>query len=139
MTKSPSSSSWQRVRAAHANHSFAKAKTMFDDGRFLRSVVLEARAAGLQPARGRSGSDAARRDDAPPLLRKFTSQAISKDPVEAPLTEGADGGGGVRIFPPNLHESLGSYSDCFQTMPRTQSMAEQEIAAESSWSRRMAS
>ena len=134
-----SSSSWQRVRIAHANHSFAKAKTMFDDGRFLRSVVLEARAAGLQPARGRGGSDAARRDDAPPLLRKFTSQAMSKEPQQTPLPEGADGGGGVRIFPPNLHESLGSYAECFQTMPRTQSMAEAELGAESSWTRKMAS
>ena len=44
---------------------------------------------------------------------------LSKEPQQTPLPEGADGGGGVRIFPPNLHESLGSYAECFQTMPRT--------------------
>lgn len=88
-------SSWKRVQEAAAN--WGHAKTMFDDGRYMRSIVAEARAQGLRIAAGR-GADG----EAPPLLRKYAGRAVDKPPVTTELPDGWDGGGGVRIFPPNL-------------------------------------
>lgn len=131
-------SMWDRVRSAHASKAFAHSKTMFDDGRFLRSVVLEAKAAGLQPARGRRGAG---QDEAPPVLRRMTTRGMAKPPKSSDLMEGSEGGGGVRVFPPNLQETLATYSDSFQPaamemMPRTRSMVEDGAAEEASASRK---
>jgi len=90
------------------------AKTMFDDGRFLKSVVAEAASTGLKPSGSRC-SVASSSDEVavPPLLQAMSTRGIEKEPHESPLAETWEGGGGVRIFPPTLDESLEAFSDCF--------------------------
>jgi len=73
-------------------------KTMFDDGRFERSLVEEAHSAGLSPRPSSSSGGA--------ILRQRTSRAITRDPMESELKAGWFGGGGVRLHPPHLDDSL---------------------------------
>ena len=71
---------------------------MFDDGRFLQSIILEARKKGLMPTA---------------RLAERSRRAVSKPPIDATLAEGAEGGGGVRVFPPALEESLDMFREAF--------------------------
>ena len=83
-------SAWQRAQSkivADLKHG----KTMFDDGRFLRSVIAEAKSSGREP---------------PPKLLARRSSSIAKDPTTSQLEDGPDGGGGVRLFPPHLDDVL---------------------------------
>ena len=137
-------SHWSKVRMAQAK--MKNDKTMFDDGRYLQSVVQEAKAAGLSPTRGRGN---VKTNDPAPLLRKMTKKAMAKEPMGTPLAEGVDGGGGVRLFPPNLIESLPEYSDCFSTAvtsaaaaaspPVRLSRADGSQGSTSTWAQRPAS
>ena len=80
---------------------------MFDDGRFMQSLVQEARSAGLTPMRGRSGTGM------PPALRKMSSSAVAREPEVKALDSGFEAGGGVRLHPPHLEEALGEAKDAF--------------------------
>ena len=62
-----------------------------NDGRFLRSVIAEAKSSGKEP---------------PPKLLARRSSSIAKDPTTSQLEDGPDGGGGVRLFPPHLEDVL---------------------------------
>jgi len=86
-------------------------RTMFDDGRFLKSLIAEGRSVGLVPISSAKGG-------VPPELGRYTKRGISKEPTEAPLTAGPDGGGGVRLFPPHLDEGLTQVASSFQLAER---------------------
>lgn len=102
-------SSWGRVRRA----TLANSRTMFDDGRFLRSLVEEAKAEAAK-ATSRSGHSNAVLNDAPAsLLRKMTSAALAREPEVASLQPGFEGGGGVRLHPPHLEDTLNYFEDKF--------------------------
>jgi len=104
------------VRAARAV--MPHGKTMFDDGRFLKSLVAEGRSVGLVPSNTKEGEQLTPRSltpaDVPPQLRKYTTSGIVRDPVEHLLHEGSEGGGGVRLFPPHLDEGLKLLSSSFK-------------------------
>ena len=115
---------WQHIRQCmRAN--MLRSRNMFDDGRFLRSVVAEARQAGLKPvlpprpgsalpAHANNAAAGSAASAAPlQLLRRNTSLALAREPKVAPLLEGIDGGGGVRLYPSNLEEALQELSSCF--------------------------
>jgi len=84
----------------------ASGSTMFDDGRYLDAVMRQAKSVGwLAPQHPTS--------DAPPLLRRLTKMALSAKPIDSRLTEGSDGGGGVRVVPMHLGLSTPSF---YETM-----------------------
>ena len=88
-------------------------KIMFDDGRFLASLVAEGESVGLQPVRG--ASSRAKR------LARNASVGIVSDPEESELLTGPAGGGGVRLRPPHLEEALVAFSGSFtvSSQPRS--------------------
>ena len=62
-------------------------------------------------------------------MRKMVTCGTAKEPKTAPLAEGEDGGGGVRVYPPSLSNVLSGYAEFFQPqsmalMPRSASMTE---------------
>merc|ERR550537_1147682 len=101
-------------------------RTMFDDGRFEASVIAEAEAAGLQlsdrlvAARSSAGQGVpgAGAVQVRTVLRKLTSHAVTRSPTEEPLQGGWAGGGGVRLYPPHLDDSLAHLANYFQRSPR---------------------
>ena len=113
MASQRQSQSSQKLSVANVvmNATQANARTMFDDGRFLRSVADEARSAGLKLAS--SASPGGPGSPPAPMLRKMTSKAVVRDPIFTHLDEGFDGGGGVRLHPPDLDNSLGDLNSCF--------------------------
>ena len=100
---------WNKARRMSTIASkFATAKTMFDDGRYMQSIVDEAKAQGLQVAAGRGVGGA------PPLLAKKLLRAQERPPTVSVIEDSWEGGGGVRIFPPDLDESVPEgVADCF--------------------------
>ena len=86
-------------------------RTMFDDGRFLKSLIAEGRSVGLVPVSSAKGG-------VPPALGRYTKRGISKEPTETLLAAGPDGGGGVRLFPPHLDEGLTQVASSFQLAER---------------------
>jgi len=114
---------WQRgsikVSATRAVD-ISRSRTMFDDGRFLRSVVDEARTEGLTPARaGPSSPDGSQAPPPTQMLRKMTSKGLAREPETNEMMSGFEGGGGVRLHPPHLDEALATdLASCF--VPATQ-------------------
>ena len=114
---------WHRANT-HVRANIRNGRTMFDDGRFLRSIVEEARAAGLAPARPESHAESApatsgsRRSSQ--MLRRRSSLGQGREPHMSELHQGFDGGGGVRLYPPHLDEPLaeGDLDACF--VPRNE-------------------
>jgi len=116
---------WQRgsikVNSARAID-ISRSRTMFDDGRFLRSVVDEARTEGLTPARAAPPSPDGSQAPAPTqMLRKMTSKGLAREPETSEMAGGFGGGGGVRLHPPHLDEALAiDLAECFVPVGGTQ-------------------
>ena len=86
---------WQSLNE-RVNANMSKGKTMFDDGRFLKSVMDEARS---NYSLGQSAAATP-----PPMLRKMSS-GVAREPYFTELSDGVHGGGGVRLHPPHLEEA----------------------------------
>ena len=111
---------------------------MFDDGRFEASVIAEAQSAGLQlsdrlvapPADSGKPQEALQ---VKTVLRKLTSHAVTRSPKEEPLQHGWAGGGGVRLYPPHLDDSLAHLANYFQCSPRCQDGEDMSAAPTPTW------
>ena len=80
-------------------------------GRLRHGSLLPERSAGEEPSMERI--DEAWEIERRESLRKMSSKAIAREPTTAELSEGYDGGGGVRLHPPHLDDSLGNLDECF--------------------------
>ena len=105
---------WHRANA-HVRANIRNGRTMFDDGRFLRSIVEEARAAGLALARPGSAPTASGSRTSSQMLRRRSSLGQAREPHTSELRKGVAGGGGVRLYPPHLDEPFegGDLDACF--------------------------
>ena len=89
---------------------------MFNDGRFLQSILDEGKSVGLRPtlpSKSANGDANAQASGLPPVLQRYTSSALAAEPEESELTHGSEGGGGVRLKPPHLDDSLTTFASSF--------------------------
>ena len=88
--KNSATQQWKSLNTKFLAH-LRTATTMFDDGRFAQRVVDKASASGSAK---------------PVALQRVSKSGVTRPPVDTPLSEGFDGGGGVRLHPPHLDEPL---------------------------------
>ena len=101
-------SSWD---GSDADRARAMARSRWTSARAVVNTGGLKKADSSPPRRPGSAAASIRLTPPPPLLRKMTSSTLAREPEDSPHEGGFDGGGGVRLYPPHLEDTLNFYSD----------------------------